>query len=90
LDNVIEDLLPKYRLVLHPTHPCFAQEYPILADIQRRQNEQVDIQAEQEKKILFAIYLLTKAFSERGISLMKDIWQTRRNSDGKYHPITDC
>jgi hypothetical protein len=23
LDNVIEDLLPKYRLVLHPSHPHF-------------------------------------------------------------------
>jgi hypothetical protein len=34
LDDVIEDLLPKYRLVLHPSHPHFAQEYPILADIQ--------------------------------------------------------
>jgi hypothetical protein len=88
LNDVIEDLLPKYGLVLHPTHPCFVQEYPILANIQRRQNKQVDIQAEQEKKNLFAIYLLTKAFSERGILLMKDIWQTWRNSDGKYHPPT--
>jgi predicted DNA-binding protein (UPF0278 family) len=34
LDNVIEDMLPKYRLMPHPSHPCFAQEYPILADIQ--------------------------------------------------------
>jgi hypothetical protein len=46
LYNIIEDLLPKYGLVLHPSHPCFAQEYPILADIQKRQNERVDLQAE--------------------------------------------
>jgi hypothetical protein len=88
LDDVIEDLLPKYGLMLHPTHPHFAQEYPILADIQRRQNERVDIQAEQEKKNPFAIYPLTKAFSERGNSLTKDIWQTQRNSDREYHPPT--
>jgi hypothetical protein len=52
LDNVIEDLLPKYGLVLHLSHPHFVQEYLILADIQRRQNERVDIQAEHKKKIL--------------------------------------
>jgi hypothetical protein len=46
LDDVIKDMLPKYGLMLHPSHPCFAQEYPILADIQQRQNEQMDIQAE--------------------------------------------
>jgi hypothetical protein len=44
----------------------------------------VDIQAEQEKKNLFTVYPLTKAFSERGISSTKNIWQTWRNSDGKY------
>jgi hypothetical protein len=88
LDNVIKDLLPKYGLVLHLSHPRFAQEYLILADIQRRQNERVDIQAEHKKKNPFTIYLLTKAFSERGSLSMKDIWQTWRNSDGKYHPPT--
>jgi hypothetical protein len=72
---------------IHHTHVSHKNN-PILADIQRRQNERVDIQAEQEKKNLFAIYPLTKAFSERGNSLTKDIWQTWRNSDGEYHPPT--
>jgi hypothetical protein len=48
----------------------------------------VDIQAEQEKKNPFAIYPLVKAFSERKNSSTKDIWQTRRNSDGEYEPPT--
>jgi hypothetical protein len=39
LDDVIEDMLPKYGLMLYPSHPCFTQEYPILADIQQRQNK---------------------------------------------------
>jgi hypothetical protein len=88
LDNVIEDMLPKYGLVLHPTHPRFAQEYPILADILRRQNDRVDIQAEQEKKNPFTIYPLTKAFSERNNLKKKDTWQTQRNSDSEYHHPT--
>jgi hypothetical protein len=48
----------------------------------------MDIQAEQEKKNLFAIFPLIKAFSERGNSSTKDIWQTQRNSDGEYEPPT--
>jgi hypothetical protein len=81
-------MLPKYGFVLHPTHPRFAQEYPILADILRKQNERVDIRAKQEKKNPFAIFPLTKAFSERNNSTKKDTWQTRRNSDGEYHHPT--
>jgi hypothetical protein len=34
LEYVIKDMLPKYGLMLHPSHPRFAQEYPILANIQ--------------------------------------------------------
>jgi hypothetical protein len=34
LDDVIEDMIPKYGLMLHPSHPHFTQEYPILANIQ--------------------------------------------------------
>jgi hypothetical protein len=86
LDDVIKDMLPKHGLMLHPSHPRFTQEYPILADIQQRQNERMDIQAEQEKKNPFAIFLLIKAFSKRGSLTKKDIWQTQRNSDGEYEP----
>jgi hypothetical protein len=46
----------------------------------------MDIQVEQEKKNLFAIFPLIKAFSERGSLSTKDIWQTWRNSDSEYEP----
>jgi hypothetical protein len=28
LENVIEDLLPKFQIMLHPSHPAYEREYP--------------------------------------------------------------
>jgi hypothetical protein len=29
LENVIEDLLPQFQIMLHPSHPAYKREYPI-------------------------------------------------------------
>jgi hypothetical protein len=28
LENVIEDLLPRFQIMLHPSHPAYKREYP--------------------------------------------------------------
>jgi aspartyl/asparaginyl-tRNA synthetase len=83
LDDIIKNLLPKYRLILHPSHPNFTREYMVIAQIQKKYNEQIGLETELTN--LFHMFLLTKAFLERATPItMKNTWWTRRNTDGEY------
>jgi hypothetical protein len=78
LDQVIEDLLPKIQILLHPSHPDYTKEYPTTARIAEEAQEDSPRRPRQQRQGPWAVQ---KAASDIGVEVKNTSPIQRRHSD---------